>query len=83
MQVAYKTVAQEFLDENDGNPIFAAAALALALMKGDPANFKLGYTKENAVFAAVDAIELEADDGPIDKAIVTSAVDVALKNQEA
>ena len=33
-------------------PIEAAALLAQGLMRGDPATFKQGYTRENAVIAA-------------------------------
>lgn len=32
----------------------AAAVLAQGLMKGDPATFKQGYTRENALIAACD-----------------------------
>ena len=32
--------------------------MALALMKGDPRSFKVGYTRPNAVLAVVDVFDL-------------------------
>lgn len=32
------------------------------LMRGDPATFKAGYTKENAILAAADAFDMTASE---------------------
>lgn len=40
----------------------AAAVLAEGLMAGDPATFKQGYTRENAVIAACEMFEITSLD---------------------
>lgn len=83
MQVeGYKTIRDTFLDANGGNPVFAASAMALALMEDGP-NFKRGYPKESAVLTAIEQIGDPLDvDSPSDVETVTLAVDVALKNRK-
>jgi len=46
------TIRDRYLMEHGGYEDVAAIAFARDLMQGDPANFKAGYTKENAIIAA-------------------------------
>ena len=45
--------------ERYGSDRAAVAAFAADLMRGDPAVFKVGYTRENAVIATAEAFDLE------------------------
>lgn len=38
----------------------AAYAFCKDLMRGDPATFKAGYTRENAILATIEAFELSS-----------------------
>ncbi len=44
----------ELLARNNDNPIDAAARLAYSLMQDAPTSHKVGYTKPNAVLAALE-----------------------------
>ncbi len=48
------TLHDELLELTDGNPIDAAARLAYGLMQDTPISHKVGYTKPNAVLAALE-----------------------------
>ena len=79
--MTYVTIRDQFLQANDGNPVFAASALALALMEDGP-NFKKGYPKESAVLTAIEQIGSPLDvDSPSDVETITHAVNVALQNR--
>lgn len=43
-----------------GNRELAAYAFCRDLMQGDPATFKVGYTRENAILATIEAFNLDA-----------------------
>ena len=43
---------EQYLREHGGYEDIAAIALAKDLMRDDPATFKAGYTRENAIIAA-------------------------------
>ncbi|MFH2072613.1 MAG: hypothetical protein ABIJ75_07180 [Actinomycetota bacterium] len=47
------TLEQEYLDECHGDPVEAAALLALRLTRGDPASFKAGYSRPSAILSAI------------------------------
>lgn len=51
------SIAKRYLDEY-GDQTVAAQAFAAGLMAGDPATFKAGYTRDNAVIATADAFDL-------------------------
>jgi len=53
------TLEQEYLARSGDDKLGAAVALALDLMRDDPANFKRGYTLENAAWAAADMFGLD------------------------
>lgn len=48
------TLRDELLAENHNDPVEAAAILALRLTRDDPTNFKVGYSVDNAILAALD-----------------------------
>jgi hypothetical protein len=48
------TIAQEYLAAHEGDRAAAMLAFAEGLMKGDKATHKAGYTRDNAVLAAVE-----------------------------
>lgn len=48
------SLRDKFLEDNHGNADEAAAELAHRLTLGDPVQFKIGYTPENAILAAMD-----------------------------
>ena len=54
------SVFEDYLRRARGNKVRAAAALALDLMRGDPATLKQGYTIGNALLAVIDAYNLSA-----------------------
>lgn len=55
----------------------APRELALALMAGDPATFKQGYTKENAILAVIDVQKLnEADAANLREELADSVLSV-------
>lgn len=57
------TIREKYLMDFHGYGDLAAIAFARDLMQGDPENFKAGYTRENAIFAAQELFpEAEAVD---------------------
>ena len=48
------TLRDELLAENHGDARIAASNFASRLTKDDPETFKVGYTRENAILAAVE-----------------------------
>jgi len=48
------TIKQEYLDRHGPYPETAIAAFVTDLMRGDPNEFKQGYTRENAILAAME-----------------------------
>lgn len=48
------SLAAEFLERGYQLPNRAAAELAIALMEGDAASHKAGYTRPNAIMAALE-----------------------------
>lgn len=48
------SLRDDYLEANGGHSDQAAAALARDLHRGDPADFKAGYSQENALLAAVE-----------------------------
>ena len=48
------TLHDELLARNSGNPIDAAAEFAWGLMQDEPEILKVGYTRPNAVLAAME-----------------------------
>lgn len=47
-----ESLREQYLRDHGGYEDIAAIAFARDLMQGDSANFKAGYTKENAILAA-------------------------------
>lgn len=64
------SIREQYLRDHGGYEDIAAIAFAKDLMRGDPATFKAGYTKENAVIAAQEifpnAIEVDFDKELVD-----------------
>lgn len=52
-------IAERFIAEH--GPRHAPEAFARALMAGDPASFKVGYTADNAYLVTLDAFDMSAD----------------------
>ena len=52
-RIELMTLRRDYEKRYDG-PLQAAVALTRDLMRGDPANFKAGYTIANATLAAAD-----------------------------
>ena len=48
-------------EQNYGNPHHAIRAFVRDLMAGDPAEFKQGYTRPNAIAAAAYAFDVDRD----------------------
>jgi hypothetical protein len=48
-------IAQEYIDKHGDE---AVSKLVHDLMQGDPATFKAGYSRENAIIAAADAFDI-------------------------
>jgi hypothetical protein len=64
------SIREQYLRDHGGYEDIAAIAFAKDLMRGDPATFKAGYTKENAVIAAQEifpnAIEVDFEKELVD-----------------
>lgn len=64
------SIREQYLRDHGGYEDIAAIAFVKDLMRGDPATFKAGYTKENAVIAAQEifpnAIEVDFDKELVD-----------------
>lgn len=58
-----------------GGLVDGAAQFTLDLMEGDAATFKQGYSRENAVLAAVEAFELNDNQRAELEALLISALD--------
>lgn len=58
-----------------GGLVDGAAQFTLDLMAGDPATFKAGYTRPNAVLASVEAFDLNDDQRAELEAKLTAALD--------
>ena len=54
------TLRAQYMESEYGRPNRAAASLARDLMRGDPATFRRGYARENAILAALETFP-EAD----------------------
>jgi hypothetical protein len=52
------TIVEDYLRKNGGRKVDAAAELAADLMRGDPAEFKLGYSIGNALLAVIEHYNL-------------------------
>lgn len=55
-------IALEYIARHDGDREEAAAEFARALMKGDPQQFKAGYSADNAAITTCEAFELDVDE---------------------
>ena len=57
------SLRQELLIENDGDLREAAAIMANRLNRDDPVTLKVGYSRENAILAAIELFpEVTADE---------------------
>jgi hypothetical protein len=54
------TIAEDYVRQY-GSERGAIRMFAADLMRGDPASFKAGYTRENAVIATAEAFDLDRD----------------------
>ena len=52
----------QILNAHGGNKVSAGVEVARALMKGDEATFKAGYTLDNAMLAVADLYHLSANE---------------------
>lgn len=55
-------LANEYLQAANGLVTLAAANMATALMAGDPASLKAGYTLDNAMLAVEEVFELSSEE---------------------
>lgn len=55
------TVFEQILDAHGGDRVTAGVTVAKGLMAGDPAQFKAGYTDENAALAVRNLYDLDDD----------------------
>jgi hypothetical protein len=62
------SIVEEFLRRGYGLPNRAAADLARALMQGDPATFKAGYSRASAIAAALEMFP-QADRDAVEKLV--------------
>lgn len=53
---------EEYLALGAGDPMTAAVCMTLDLMRDDPETFKVGYTIENASWAAADLFGLDREE---------------------
>ncbi len=55
-------IAEQYIDGHDGNIRDAVVQFVADLERGDPASFKAGYSRENAILAASDAFAIAPED---------------------